>query len=215
MSIKLTTLGMAPPVAHGLVRDLRIRWALEEVGLPYEVELIDFATLKSEGFRKRQPFQQVPVYEEEGLVLFESGAILLHVAGRSEKLLPGEPGARSRAIAWIFSALNSVEPPLNQLVTVDLFQNDEDWSSEARPSILEAAERRFTALESYLDGREFLEDRFTAGDLMMTTVLRIPRHCELLKGYPNLDAYRHRNEQRPAFQKALNDQLKVYQATTF
>ena len=210
MAITLTTLNWAPPFAQGLVRDLRIRWALEEAGIAYEDRTIDFKALKSPEFQALQPFRQVPLYEESGLTLFESGAILLHVGEKSTKLLPQDPGARARAVSWVFSALNSVEPVLQHLVDLDLFHGGEEWARLARPRAVKNAVKKLTYLSAYLEGREFLEDGFTAGDLMMTTVLRIPRHCELLAEFPVLDEYRARQEQRPAFVKALADHMAQF-----
>jgi glutathione S-transferase len=149
----------------------------------------------------------VPAYEEDGLVLFESGAILLHIANRSEALLPSDANSRARATAWMFAALNSIEPHISNLTAIDLFHAEEDWAKQRRPGALKFAQTRLAALSDWLDGRDYLEDRFTVADLLMTTVLRIPRHCDLLAQHPTLDAYRLRCEARPAFQKALAAQM--------
>lgn len=212
MSRTIITLSQAPEVAHGLVRDLRIRWALEEAGLSYQVRLVDFKELKSASFGSLQPFKQVPVYQEDDLTLFESGAILVYIGEQSGNLLPKDPKKKARAITWIFSSLSTVEPVLQNLTTLDLFQAQEPWASEARPSMLKSARRKLEKLQSYLQDREYLEDEFTAGDLILTTILRIPRHCPLLSEFPELDEYRVRNENRPAFQKALNDQMNSLQS---
>jgi glutathione S-transferase len=199
-----------PPFAQGLVRDLRVRWALEEAGLRYEERLIGPEDQNSEAYRRLQPFGQVPVYEEEGLTLFESGAIVLHIAEASEGLMPSEPAARARAITWMFAALNSIEPHLQNLVLIDLFHTKEEWAKQQRPVVLQRVEKRLDELATWLDGREWLEDRFSAGDLLMASVLRIPRHTTLVTARPALEAYRLRCEARPAFQKALADQLAPF-----
>lgn len=208
--IRVTAFRWVPPFAQGLVRDLRVRWALEEAGLPYEERLIGPEDQKSESYRRMQPFGQVPVYEEDGLVLFESGAIVLHIAEKSEVLMPAEPKARARTKTWMFAALNSVEQHLQHFASLDLFYANEEWAKLRRPSALEMAQSRLTALATWLQGREYLEDRFTAGDLLMTTVLRVLRGTDLLEKMPTLDAYRKRCEARPAFQKALAAQMAPF-----
>ncbi len=208
--IRVSAFKWVPPFAQGLVRDLRVRWALEEAGLPYEERLIGPEDQKSESYRLMQPFGQVPTYEEDGLVLFESGAIVLHIAERSEVLMPKEPKARARTQAWIFAALNSVEQHVQTFTSLDFFYAKEEWAKLRRPSALEMVQSRLTVLAKWLEGREYLEDRFTAGDLMMTTVLRIARETDLLKKQPVLEAYRQRCEARPAFQKALAAQLAPF-----
>jgi glutathione S-transferase len=210
--IKIYGARWVPPFVQGLVRDLRVRWALEEVGLPYEEELLDRDGWTSREYRKLQPFGQLPVYQENGLTLFESGAIVLHIAGKSDSLLPAEPNAKARVTAWTFAALNSVEPAIQNLTILDLFNRDEEWAKESRPSALAAAERRLDDLSRWLDGRDYLEDGFSAADILMTTVLRIPRHTDLISSRPTLDAYQQRCEARPAFQQAHADQLASYEA---
>ena len=205
--IKVSAFRWAPAFARGLVRDLRVRWALEEAGLPYEARLIGPEDQKSAGYRAMQPFGQVPAYEEDDLVLFESGAILLHIAGKSDVLMPSDANARARATAWMFAAVNSIEPHITNLVAIDLFHADQDWAKQRRPGALQQAEGRLKSLSDWLAGRDYLEDRFTVADLLMTTVLRIPRHCDLLAQYPVLDAYRLRGEARPAFKRALDAQM--------
>lgn len=199
-----------PPFAQGLVRDLRVRWALEEAGLPYEARLIDGDVQRSAAYKKLQPFGQVPVLEDGELTLFESGEIVLHVAERSPALMPESPAARARARGWVFAALNSVEPAIANLAEMDLFHEGEEWVQLHRPDALRFAESRLSALSEWLGDRAYLEDTFTAGDLMMTTVLRIPRHIDLVARFPNLDAYRRRNEARPAFARALAAQMKPF-----
>lgn len=206
--ITVSALRSVPPFARGLVRDLRIRWALEEAGLPYRSRPLSPDERKLKDYRAMQPFGQVPVYEEDGLVLFESGAILLHIAHRSAALMPTDEKSRARVTAWIFAAINSVEPHIQHLTLLDLFYADQDWAKQRRPGAQELAEGRLTCLSDWLDGRDYLENgRFTAADLMMTTVLRIPRHCDLLARYPKLDAYCLRCEARPAFKRALDAQM--------
>jgi glutathione S-transferase len=205
--IKVSAFRWVPDFARGLVRDLRVRWALEEAGLPYEVRLIGPEDQKSARYRAMQPFGQVPAYEEDGLVLFESGAILLHIAERSDTLMPREADRRARTTAWMFAALNSIEPQIQDLTAIDLFHAKEDWAKERRPSALHAAQTRLMALADWLNRRDYLEDRFTVADLLMTTVLQIPRHTNLVAQIPVLDAYRLRCEARPAYEKALADQM--------
>ncbi|HEX8439572.1 glutathione S-transferase family protein [Archangium sp.] len=208
--IRVSAFRWVPPLAQGLVREFRVRWALEEAGLAYEERLIGPEDQKSESYRRLQPFGQVPAYEEDGLVLFESGAIVLHIAERSEALMPSEPSARARAKTWMFAALNTLEPPVQNLAEIDLFQPEEEWAKLRRPAAVEAVQARLTDLAGWLNGREYLEERFTAGDLLMTTVLRILRHTELVARMPVLEAYRLRCEARPAFRKAMADHLAPF-----
>lgn len=210
--IKLHAFRAVPPFAQGLVRDLRVRWALEEAGLAYEERLIGPEEQKSAAYRKLQPFGQVPAYEEDGLTLFESGAIVMHIAERSTALLPAEPAARARARTWMFAALNSVEPHVQNLAAIDLFYPNEEWAKQRRPGAETAAKARLANLAEWLAGRDYLEQCFTAGDLLMTTVLRILRHTTLVADVPALEAYRLRCEARPAFQKALAAQMATFQA---
>lgn len=209
--ITVSAFQWVPPFAQGLVRDLRVRWALEEAGLEYSAWLIDPSVQTSADYRRRQPFGQVPVLEEKGLVLFESGAIVLHIAERSEALLPAEPVARARAVAWVFAALNSIEIVIQQLAEIDLFHADAEWARLRRPDVEAAVQERLAQLAAWLGEREYLEDRFTAGDLMMTTVLRILRHTDLLDAQPALRAYKQRCEARPAFARALAGQLAPFE----
>lgn len=209
-TIRLTAFAWVPPFAQGLVRDLRVRWALEEAGLAYEERLIGHEEKNSDAYRRQQPFAQVPVYEEDGLSLFESGAIVLHIANRSSALLPDDAAGRARATTWLFAALNTIEPALTRLVEIDLFHADEAWAQQRRPGAEQSARARLQHLADWLGDRDWLEQRFTAGDLMMTTVLRVLRHTDLLAQFPNLDAYRQRCEARPAFQKALADQMAPF-----
>ncbi len=210
--ITISAFKWVPPFAQGLVRDLRVRWALEEAGLPYEVRLIGPDDKSSKDYRAKQPFGQVPVFEEDGLTLFESGAIVHYIAGRSEVLMPPDAGSQARVTAWLFAALNSIEPMITNLVQIDLFYADQEWAKLRRPGALEAVTKRLVALSACLEGRDYLEGGFTVADLLMTTVLRIPRHTDLIASMPVLDRYRQRCETRPAFQKALSAQLETFAA---
>lgn len=205
--IRVSAFRWVPPFARGLVRDLRVRWALEEAGLPYETRLIGPQDQASASYRAMQPFGQVPAYEEDGLVLFESGAILLHIAERSEALMPSDPKARARVTAWMFAALNSIEPRIQNLAAIDLFHPNEEWAKTRRPEEFKFAQKRLAALSDWLEGRQYLEGRFTVADLLMTTVLRIPRNTDLITQMPVVNAYRIRCEARPAFKKALDRQM--------
>ena len=208
--IRISAFRWVPPFAQGLVRDLRVRWALEEAGLAYEERLIGPEDQTSANYRGLQPFGQVPVYEEDGLVLFESGAIVLHIAERSNVLMSSDPSARARAKTWMFAALNTIEPPIQNLAEIDLFYAEEEWAKLRRPAAIEAVKARLADLSSWLDGRDYLVDSFTAADLLMTTVLRILRHTDLVAKMPILEAYRLRCEARPAFQKAMADQMAPF-----
>jgi glutathione S-transferase len=205
--IRLSAFRWVPPFAQGLARDFRVRWALEEAGLPYEERLIGPEDQTTESYRALQPFGQIPAIEEAGLPLFESGAIVLHIAERSEVLMPRDPAGRARVTCWAFAALNSIEPRVTALTEIDLFHADAEWGKLRRPAVEQAAKTRLAALAARLNGRDYLEDRFTAADILMTTVLRMLRHTDLLAQFPALDAYRQRCETRPAFQKAMADHL--------
>jgi glutathione S-transferase len=209
--IIVTAFAWVPPMAQGVVRDLRVRWALEEAGLPYREHLLALGQQETPEHRALQPFGQVPVYEEDGLTLFETGAIVLHVGERSETLLPADPGARARAVQWLFAALNSIEPFAQDIALIDLFYPNAEWAKLRRPGAVEFVERRLDALTASLGDKPYLDgDRFTAGDLMMTTVLRILRHTDLVAKRPALAAFQARCEARPAFAKALADQLAAF-----
>jgi glutathione S-transferase len=210
--IKLVAYRWVPPPAQGLVRDLRVRWALEEAGLAYEEQLIKFGDQSSERHRTLQPFGQIPVYQEGGLTLFESGAIVLEIAERSDALMPSDPGARARVKQWIFAALNTLEPHIQHLVSNDLFRNTEEWKKVSRPPVEQMVSKRLLELSARLNGHAFLEGGFTAADLMMSQVLRLLRHTRLVAEIPTLAAYCRRCEARPAFQKALADQLATFAA---
>ena len=208
--ITITGSRWAPPFAQGLVRDLRVRWALEEVGAPYEVRLIDLEDRHSKANRRAHPFGLVPAFEADGRGMFESGAILLHLAEDSAVLMPPGRHERNDAITWMFAALNTVEPPIQELLALDLLHADEPWAKLRRPGAVEAVKFRLAALSDWLQGRDYLVGRFTAADILMTTVLRIFRHTDLVADFPVLDAYLRRCEARPAFRKALVDQMAGY-----
>lgn len=210
--MKLSAFRWVPPFAQGLVRDFRVRWALEEAGMPYQERLIGPDDQATVTYRALQPFGQVPALETDELKLFESGAIVLHIAEQSAALAPADPNGRARTRAWMFAALNSVEPPVQNLAEIDLFHAGEPWVSTRRPMVMAAVQKRLAALEQWLGGRDYLEDRFTAGDLLMTTVLRILRHTDIVSGRPALKAYQERCEARPAFRKAMADHLKPFAA---
>src|ERR1700722_386574 len=210
--ITLSAFRWVPPFAPGVVRDVRVRWALEEAGYPYQERLIGPEDQASAGYRALQPFGQVPAIEVGGLKLFESGAIVIHIADRSEALMPLDPNARARTSAWVFAALNSVEPSIQNLAEIDLFRAQEAWVPLRRPQVVEAVQKRLTAVENWLGSRDYLEDRFTAADLMMTSVLRVLRHTDIVSERPTLKAYQERCEGRVAFKKAMADHLKPFQA---
>jgi glutathione S-transferase len=208
----LSAFRWVPPFARGLVRDLRVRWALEEAGIPYQERLIGPEDQASAGYRALQPFGQVPAIETGDLKLFESGAIVMHIAEQSDALMPSDPNGRARTSAWIFAALNSVEPHIQNLAELDLFHASEAWAPVRRPQAVEAVQKRLAAVENWLGDRDYLEERFTAADLMMTTVLRILRHTDIVSERPRLKAYQGRCEARAAFKKAMTDHLKPFEA---
>ena len=212
--ITLSAFRSVPAFAQGLVRDLRVRWALEEAGLRYRERLIGPEDQVSTDYLALQPFGQVPAVEFDGLKLFESGAIVLHIAARSEALMPSGENERARISAWAFAALNTVEPPIQRLAALDLFHSADSWVAAARPSALAAVHKRLCALEQWLGGREFLEARFTAADLLMCTVLRILRHTSIVSEHPVLHSYQQRCEARAAFRKALADQLRPFEVAS-
>lgn len=211
-AISLTAFNWVPPFAQGLVRDLRVRWALEEAGLAYAERLISQDDKVSPEYRRDQPFGQVPVYEEDGLKMFESGAIVLHIAERSPALMPSDREGRALTQTWLFAALNSLEPHIQNLAVIDLFCSKEPWAQQRRPAVVQMVERRLEDLSAQLDGRDYLvANRFTAADLMMVTVLRILRHTDLVQCQPRVHAFQQRCEARPAFRKALADQLSPFE----
>jgi glutathione S-transferase len=210
--ITLTAFKWVPPFAQGLVRDLRVRWALEEAGVPYRLNLIGQGDQDTPEYRALQPFGQVPVIEEDGLVLFESGAILLRIAEQSEALSPRDEAGKAKVAQWVIAALNSVEPHVQNLTAIDLFHADQDWAKARRPGAEAFLKLKLDAVGKRLKAHDYLEDRFTAGDLMMISVLRNLRHTDLISADPVLGPYVARGEARPAFKKALADQLAVFAA---
>ena len=210
--ITITAFKWVPPFAQGLVKDLRVRWALEEAGLPYQVRLLGQADQETTDYRKAQPWGQVPVLEEGDLVLFESGAIVQYIADRSEALSPRDPAGRAKVAQWLFAGLNTIEMHVQNLASIDLFYAKEEWAKLRRPGQEAFTRLKLQSLARHLDGREWLEDRFSAGDLVMVTVLRILRHTDMVTGDPVLGPYLARGEARPAFQKALADQLAAFKA---
>ncbi len=204
--------GFVPPFAQGLVRDLRVRWALEEAGLPYRVTLIGRDDgISPSDYGAIQPFGQVPAIEDGDITLFESGAIVLHIAERSDTLLPKDATARAHVTQWMFAALNTLEIPIQLLAEIDLFYPNEAWAKERRPIVVEATRRRLAQLAGALNGRQHLVGSFSAADILMTSVLRILRHTDLLEEQPQLVAYKERCEARPAFVKALADQMATFE----
>jgi glutathione S-transferase len=206
----ITGFKWVPEFARGFVRDTRARWAFEEVGLSYDVRLIDFEEVKSNAHRHFQPFGQVPTYSDGDVEIFESGAIAIHIAEQAPGILPDDKAKRAKAIQWVIAALNSVEPFVVQLSVVDLFEADKPWSAERRPSVVETLKSRLHDLSAALGDKDWLDGEFTVGDLTMVAVLRQLHDSGLLKEYPNLAAYVARGEARPAFQKALADHLATF-----
>ena len=209
--ITITAFRWVPDFARGLVRDLRVRWALEEAGLPYRAKLIGPDDQASADYRALQPFGQVPAFEEDGVSLFESGAIVLHIGARSPALMPSDDAGRARATTWVFAAINSIEPRVAQLAELDIFAAGQEWAKLRRPEVEKFVKRRLGELAARLGERDYLEGRFTVGDLMMTTVLRILRHTDLVAAEPRLAAYQARCEERPAFRRALDAQLAAFE----
>lgn len=204
--ITISAFSHVPDVAKGLVRDLRVRWALEEARLAYKVRLLEQGDQNKPEYRALQPFGQVPIFEENGLVLFESGAIVLHIAERSEVLLPKDPAARARAVQWLIAALNSVEPAVWNVFVIDNLYPNEEWARLRRPSAFEFMNKKLDALAKRLGDKPFLDgEHFTAGDLMMATVLRF--HSATSKLDPRLVAYLDRCTSRAAFTRSLDAQL--------
>jgi glutathione S-transferase len=206
----ITAFKSSPDRGRGLARDMRVRWAFEEVGQPYEVRLVSFEEMKQAPYRALQPFGQIPVYQEGDLVLFESGAIILHIAESRPGLLPSERQARARAIAWMFSALNTVEPPIVDRSNLVLFERDKSWYQDRLPMLDERVRTRLKELSIRLGEAEWLDGAFSAGDLLMVTVLRRLESSGLLVEYPNLCSYIARGEARPAYQSAFAAQLEVF-----
>lgn len=210
MTITITAFERSPDRGRGLARDMRVRWALEEVGQPYRVRLLSFAAMKEPAHLALHPFGQTPTFEEDGLVLFETGAIVLHIAERHRGLLPDEPQARARAIAWMFAALNTVEPPIVERSMAVLLEQDRPWHAERLAILDERVRARLAQLAARLGDAEWLDGAFGAGDLLMVTVLRRLDESGLVEEHPALAAYIARGEARPAYRRAFADQLAVF-----
>lgn len=209
MTITITAFERSPDGGKGLARDTRVRWALEEVGQPYDVRLVSFRAMKEPAHMALHPFGQIPTYEEGDLALFETGSIVLHIAQRYGGLLPEEPTARARAITWIFASLSTVEPPILEFMTAKIFEGDKPWTAERLPLVEARVRDRLGQLSARLGDAEFLDGAFSAGDLMMMSVLLRMRASGLLDEHPNLAAYVARGEARPAYKRAFDAQLAV------
>jgi glutathione S-transferase len=209
MTITITAFERSPDGGRGLARDTRVRWALEEVGQPYAVRLVSFRAMKEPAHRVLHPFGQIPTYEEDDLALFETGAIVFHIAQRYAGLLPNDANARARAITWMFAALNTVEPPILELVTAKFLEGDKPWSKERLPLVEDRIRHRLRQLSARLGDADWLDGAFSAGDLMMASVLLRLRLSGILDEYPNLAAYVARGEARPAYVRAFDAQLAV------
>lgn len=207
MSVTITAFERSPDGGKGLARDTRVRWALEEVGQPYEVRYVSFQAMKEPAHLSLHPFGQIPTYEEGGLALFETGAIVLHIAEQHTGLLPKDAHARARAIAWMFAALNSVEPCILELTIARFQEGDKPWSKERLPLIADRIRERLHQLSTRLGAADWLDGAFSAGDLMMVSVLLRTRPSGILDEFPNLAAYVARGEARPAYQRAFAAQL--------
>jgi glutathione S-transferase len=209
-AIEITAFRWVPEFAQGLVRDLRARWAMEEAGLEYRVRLVD--QQRPPEYLLEQPFDQVPCFSDGEVKIFETGAIVQYIGEKSEALLPRDKQGRYRAIQWTYAALNSVEPAIINVLAVDFFYAAEEWAKQRRPGAVDFAKLKLKRVSDWLGDKEWLEDRFTIGDLLMITELRFLRHTDIVAEFPNLAEYLKRGEARPAFQRALADQLTVYAA---
>jgi len=213
MVAMITAFAQAPDRGRGLARDMRVRWALEEVGQPYNVRLLSFAEMKEPPHLARHPFGQIPTYEDDEVALFESGAIVLHIASRHPGLLPENPAARARAIMWMFAAVSTVEPPIVDRDVVTYFERGKSWQDDRMAMVEDRIGTRLAQLSAHLGGADWLDGAFSAGDLMMVHVLQRLGSSGILDGYPNLSNYVARGEERPAFQRAFAAQLEVFKAT--
>ena len=209
MSIVITAFERSPDGGKGLARDTRVRWALEEVGQPYGVRLVSFRAMKEPAHLALHPFGQIPTYEEGDFALFETGAIVLHVAERHTGLLPEDANARARAIAWMFAAVNTIEPPILELTTAKILEADKPWNEHRLPLVKDRVRERLKQLSQRLGSADWLDDKFSAGDLMMVSVLLRLRASGLLDEFPNLAGYVARGEARPAYMRAFAAQLAV------
>lgn len=210
----ITAFESSPDRGRGQARDMRVRWALEEVGQPYDVRLVSFSEMKQPAHFALHPFGQIPTYQEGALALFESGAIVFHIAERHSGLLPDDANARARAITWMFAALSTVEPPILDLVTVKLIEGDKPWAAQRLPLVEDRIRDRLGELSRRLGDADWLDGKFSAGDLMMMTVLRRLNASKILDEYPVLSAYVARGEARPAFRRAFDAQLAVFTAAS-
>jgi glutathione S-transferase len=206
----ITAFERSPDGGKGLARDMRVRWALEEVGQPYEVRLVSFAAMKEPAHRALHPFGQIPTYEEGDLALFESGAIVFHIAERHAGLLPDDANARARAITWMFAALNTVEPPILDLTVIKFLEGDKPWYEQRMPLVKDRIRDRLGTLSGRLGRADWLDGAFSAGDLMMVAVLLRLKPSGMLDEYPNLSAFVARGEARPAYKRAFDAQLAVF-----
>jgi glutathione S-transferase len=213
MKPTITAFENSPDRGQGLARDMRVRWALEEVGHPYDVRLASFGQLKEPAHRKRNPFGQIPTYEEGDLTLFESGAIVLHIAERHAGLLPRDANARARVISWMFTALNTIEPPIFERSMAIVLEHDKPWHEERLAMINERVRVRLRDFSARLGSADWLEGDFSAADILTITTLRWLHGSDELEKFPNVAAYVARGEARTAFQRAFADQLAVYRAT--
>jgi glutathione S-transferase len=209
MTVVITAFERSPDGGKGLARDTRARWALEEAGQPYEVRLVSFRAMKESAHRALHPFGQIPTYEEGDLVLFETGAIVFHIAERHAGLLPGDANARARAITWLFAALNTVEPPILELANARILEGDKPWTRERLPVVEDRVRNRLDQLSARLGDADWLDGAFSAGDLMMVSVLLRLKPSGFLAGFPSLAAYVARGEARPAYQRAFAAQLAI------
>jgi glutathione S-transferase len=209
MTITITAFERSPDGGKGLARDTRVRWALEEAGLPYEVRLVSFAAMKQPAHLAVHPFGQIPTYEEGDLALFETGAIVFHIAEHHAGLLPAEANARARAIMWMFAAVNTVEPPILDLSSAKVLERDKPWAKDRLPLVEERVRNRLNSLAARLGASEWLDGAFSAGDLMMVSVLLRVRPSGILDEYANLAAYVARGEARSAYKRAFDAQLAV------
>src|SRR5882672_9977168 len=210
MTIAITAFERSPDGGKGLARDARVRWALEEVGQPYQVRLVSFRAMKEPTHLALHPFGQIPTYEEGDLALFETGAIVFHVAERHAGLLPDDANARARAITWMFAALNTVEPPILELGTAKLLEGEKPWHAERLPLVQDRVRDRLNQLSVRLGSADWLDGAFSAGDLLMVSVLLRLKSSGILDEFPNLAAYQARGEARPAYKRAFDAQLALY-----
>ena len=214
MTPTITAFERSPDRGQGLARDMRVRWALEEVGQPYDVRLLSFSEMKESAHRSLHPFGQIPTYQEGDLTLFESGAIVLHIAECHAGLLPADATARARAIAWMFAALNTVEPPIVERSMATILERDKPWYEERLSILDDRVHVRLRELSSRLGDADWLDGAFSAGDLLMVTVLRRLNGSGAVEKYPNVAAYVARGAARPAYKRAFEDQLAVFTAAT-